>query len=78
MAFTQADKKFLKQNFATKDDLKVLAKQKDLLHVQTKVSSVERKLDELTEFIVPAIGNLLEWTDDIHRAIVGKPAKRAH
>ena len=46
--------------------------------VDKKVSAVEQKVVELTEFVVPAIGNLLEWTDNIHRAIVGKPTKNPH
>jgi phage-related minor tail protein len=51
---------------------------KDIKHVEIKVDSVEKKVNELTGFIVPAVGNILKWTDDIHRAIVGKPIKRPH
>lgn len=51
------------KNFVTKDDLKLLAKQSDLLEVK-------EKLQELTEFSEDAFGNLLEWTDDIHKTIV--------
>lgn len=72
MAFTKADKQFLKENFATKDDLKDLAKQKDLLRLESKVDEIKETVDDLTD----AVGAIFEWTDDIHRAIVGKPVKR--
>jgi hypothetical protein len=93
---TDADIKKLKNSFkdtfATKDDLKELAKQKDLLRVESKVDklelkvglvekrvlSVENKLDQLTEYVVPTLGGILKWTDDIHQAIVGKPPKTTH
>ncbi len=51
------------KNFTTKDDLKDLAKQKDLLEVK-------EKLDNLYQFSEEAFGNLLEWTDDIHKSLV--------
>lgn len=51
------------KNFATKDDLKELAKQKDLL-------DVKEKLEELSSFSQEALGNIFEWTDDIHQVIV--------
>jgi len=80
----------MKKVFVTKNDLKRLAKQKDLMRVEqkvgsidkrvsfveTKVSNIETKLTDLTDFIVPAIDHILEWTDDIHRAIIGRPSKR--
>lgn len=79
---TKQDQKFLLKNFATKKDIKGVAKQKNLISLSTKVNSidirltsVEQKVTELTEFMVPAIGNLLQWTDDVHRAIVGKPTR---
>ena len=50
----------------------------DVVHLKTEVGSVKEKLDELTAFVVPAISNILEWTDDIHRAIVGRPSKQSH
>lgn len=64
---TKADKKFFKVNFVTKNDLKGLAKQKDILRV-------EKKIDELTEYVMPALGNIFKWTDDIHKALIGKPS----
>lgn len=67
---TNADKKFLKANFATKDDLKQLAKQKDLLEVK-------KTLQELSDYVVPALGNIFKWTDDIHAAVTGKKSPRA-
>ena len=82
---TKSDKQFLTENFATKDDFKNLAKQKDLLRVEskvdsldTRVSSIEQKLDQLTEYVMPTLGGILKWTDDIHKAIIGKPLKIPH
>jgi len=49
-----------------------------VISLEKNVSKVEQKVDELTEFVVPAIGNILAWTDDIHRAIIGKPTKSSH
>lgn len=69
---TDTDIKKMKKVFVTKDDLKELAKQKDLLRLETKVDTVKGTLDEL----VDVVGAIFEWTDDIHRAIVGKPTKR--
>lgn len=79
---TDDDVKKLSKVFATKEDLKALAKQDDLLaikkdvaRVETKVDRVKTSLDELSEYVVPALGNIFRWTDSIHRAIVGKPMK---
>ena len=44
----------------------------DMKRVETKVDSVKETLDDL----VDATGAIFAWTDDIHREIVGKPAKR--
>jgi hypothetical protein len=84
---TDADVKKLKDSFkdtfATKDDFKGVAQQRDLLRVESKVdkldvrvSSVESKLDQLTEYVMPTLGGILKWTDDIHKAIIGRPIKR--
>lgn len=51
------------RNFATKDDLEELAKQKDLIEVK-------KTLGDLKDFALEGIGNLLEWTNDIHNSIV--------
>ena len=109
---TKQDKEFLKENFATKNDVKAIVEDAlvsvkndisslksnvsvlksdvsvlktdvstiklDVGHLKTEVGSVKEKLDELTAFVVPAIGNILGWTDDIHRAIVGRPSKQPH
>lgn len=66
---TDNDIKKLSKVFATKDDLKDLAKQKDLLQVK-------EKLNELTDFVVPTLGNIFEWTDDIHKAFIGKSSRK--
>ena len=63
---TKTDIKIIKdllKIFATKDDLKSLAKQSDLL-------DVKQKLDDLTDFSKESIGNILVWTDEIHRTLV--------
>ncbi len=75
---TKKDKAFLKETFATKDDLKAMAKQDDLLAVKKDVSDVKDKLTELSDYVIPALGNIFRWTDDIHRTILGKPMKRPH
>jgi hypothetical protein len=67
---TDADIKKMKKVFATKDDLKKLAKQKDLLEVK-------KKLQELSDYAVPALGNIFRWTDDIHTAVTGKKSSHA-
>ena len=63
---TRTDIKIIKdllKIFATKDYLKSLAKQSDLL-------DVKQKLDDLTDFSKESIGNILVWTDEIHRTLV--------
>lgn len=62
--------------FATKDDLKVLAKQADLLAVKAEVSAVKDTVEQLSEYVIPALGNIFKWTDDIHAAITGKKSSR--
>ena len=49
---------------------KVSAKQSDLLEVK-------QKLDELSDYVIPALGNIFKWTDDIHSAVTGKKSSRA-
>ena len=58
--------------FATKDDLKALAKQKDLEIVKQDVASIRNSLEDLSEFSKSAIGNILDWTQEIHETIVKK------
>ena len=96
---TKADKKFLTEKFASKADLKDLAKQKDVLNtqryviamqkdvsglktavgdLQTDTTSIKSTLEEVKDdvsVLTDAVGNILEWTDNIHRAIVGKATK---
>ena len=75
---TDDDVKKLSKVFATKDDLKGLAKQKDLIETKQTVLQVKQQLNELSEYVVPALGNIFRWTDDIHRAVVGRsPRKNA-
>ena len=79
---TKADLKAMEarqdKKFATKDDLKALAKQKDLLSVKKDLADVKNKLTELSNYVIPALGNIFRWTDDIHRAVLGKPMKSPH
>lgn len=51
------------KSFATKEDLNPLAKQDDLL-------KVKEKLNDLTDFSQEAIGNILDWTEEIHQILV--------
>lgn len=69
---TDADIKKMKKVFATKDDLKDLAKQKDLLRLESKVDEIKQDVHDLTD----AVGTIFQWTDNIHRAIVGKPTRK--
>lgn len=69
---TKSDKKFLKANFATKDDLKKLASKRDIARVETAIAGLKNDIGDIAN----ALGAIFEWTDDIHRAIVGRPLKR--
>ena len=71
---TKQDQKFLLDNLATKKDIQALDVKVDTM--SKRVSSLEKAVQELTQFVVPAIGNILEWTDDLHRAMLGKPSRR--
>ncbi|MBI5620738.1 DUF2730 family protein, partial [Candidatus Gottesmanbacteria bacterium] len=44
---TKQDKQYLQETFATKVDLRELAKQKDLDRIETKVSTIETKVTNL-------------------------------
>ena len=60
----KSDVSGLKQDVATiKTDMSLLKKD---------VHSVKDKLDELYDFSVHAIGNILDWTNEIHTTIVKK------
>jgi hypothetical protein len=71
---TKDDKKFLKDNFSTKDDLKAFATKDDLksLAKQKDLLEVKKTLKDLSDYAIPALGNLFRWTDDIHAAVTGK------
>ena len=65
----------------TKNDLKAIKSivdtsiepvMKDISSLKTETLGIRDKLDELYKFVVPAIGELLEWSDDILRSIVKK------
>ena len=62
------------QSIGSLMDVKFEPMKKDIKHMKSNVDSINQKLDEL----VNAIGAIFAWTDDIHRAIIGKPAKRPH
>lgn len=68
-----------KKVFATKDDaktqhdaviIKLNALEKRIDSVDKNVGSVAQELSKLTESLVPILGNLHEWTDEIHNAVV--------
>lgn len=69
---TDADIEKLKKVFSTKDDAQVKHDQVilKLNAIEKRVSSVETDVKSLNEFIVPAIGNILQWSDEIHAKVV--------
>lgn len=58
-------------------DIRVGRLETKVTTIDTKVDAIDKNLKDLTEFVVPALGKLFEWTDDIHRAIVGSHKKLA-
>lgn len=62
------------QNIGSVMDEKLEPIKKDIKRIEIKVDSVKETLDDLTD----ATGAIFEWTDDIHRAIIGKSIKRLH
>jgi len=86
---TKKDAQFLrdyfKETFVTKNDLSSSLDplKKDIAEVKKVVYQVKRdlkdvkiKLNELTDFVVPTLGNIFEWTDDIHKAFIGKSSRK--
>ena len=72
LMITDADVKKLKAVFATKDDAKA---QHDAVIIKLNVlekhiASVDQGLETLNESLIPILGNLHEWTDEIHNAVV--------
>lgn len=65
---TKDDKKFLLDNFASK---------KDIDRIDASIGSLKRELKADIADLANALGAIFQWTDDIHRAIVGKPVKRS-
>jgi len=61
---TQKDIKKIKESL--KDDFDGLSK--SIQRVEKKVDTVSENIDDLSG----AVGAIFEWTDDIHRAIVGR------
>lgn len=79
---TDSDVKKLSKAFATKKDLSRFATKDDLdkklKPIRTKIDTLDTKMDNMKssiDVLVDATGNILEWTDDIHRAIVGTHKK---
>ena len=66
----------MKKVFATKDDLKPI--RTDLKRVEKKIDQTKQAVNDLTEYIEPALGNVFRWTDDIHAALVGKKSSKQH
>lgn len=59
--FTKSDKKWLKENFATKDDLKNFATKDDLIGLA--------KGTEIDELKITFIDNLSKWKDELFTKI---------
>lgn len=82
--FTNSDKKWLKETFATKDNLRNLAKQDDLLAVKQDLTTVKSdvrtikediidmkiKLNDFASTMLDAVGNIIDWTQDTHKSLV--------
>lgn len=66
---TDADVKKFKEVFDTKQD-------SEKRHKET----LKRfdQLDETLSAMTDAVGAIFEWTDDVHKVIVGKPSKTTH
>lgn len=61
----------LRSDFLTlKTDVSVL--KKDVSGLKQDMGTVKTKLDELYDFSVESIGNILDWTNKIHTSIVQK------
>jgi len=60
---TKKDQKFLLDNLASKQDIS---------RIESAISDLKRDIGDLTD----AIGAIFQWTDNIHRAIVGKPTRK--
>lgn len=80
---TDDDVKKLSKVFATKDDLKAMATKDDLkalektMAKQKDLLDVKQKLDDLSDYVIPAIGSIFRWTDDLHTAFVGKKRNKS-
>ena len=44
----------------------------DVSMIKTDMGGIKDKLDELYDFSVHAVGNILDWTNEIHTTIVKK------
>lgn len=67
----KTDVSSIKQNVSTlKTDVSVL--KKDVSGLKQDMGTVKTKLDELYDFSVESIGNILDWTNKIHTSIVQK------
>ncbi len=44
----------------------------DVAVLKTDVADLKEKVTDLTEYTITTLGTLLKWTDDIHKAIIGK------
>lgn len=64
---TKDDKKFLLDNFASK---------KDIDRIDTSIGILKREIKADIAELANALGVLFQWTDDIHRAIIGKPSRK--
>ena len=80
---SKSDKKYLEQTIEHKLDEKLNQKFDEKLkpihdklnRVEKNLSQVDKNLTELSEYVIPALGNIFRWTDDIHKALIGKSSR---
>lgn len=72
MSLTKNDLQNIGELIDEKLDEKLDPIKKDITRIDTNVISMKETLDDL----VQATGAIFEWTDDIHRAFVGKSPKK--
>jgi len=80
MSLTDADLKkidtLLDKKLDQKLDQKLKPIQDKVDSLDGKIDKIDKNLTELKEFVVPALSNIFEWTDDIHNTFVGKKSKQ--
>jgi hypothetical protein len=44
--------------------------------IHKKIDKIDKDLNDLKDYVVPSLGSIFEWTDDIHTALVGKKSSK--